>query len=64
MGLTGDRKLITEFYTANLSQSDCCIWTLLDFRVWRILYSKLETDKSDLSLCNQAVQNSEINILS
>ena len=36
---------------------------LLDFRVRRCLYSELETDKSDWSLCNQAVQNSEINIL-
>ena len=31
---------------------------LFDFRVWRCLYSELEMDKSDLSLCNQAVQNS------
>ena len=36
---------------------------LLDFRVWRCLYSELEIDKSDWSLCNQAVQNSVINIL-
>ena len=27
------------------------------------LYSELEIDKSDLSLCNQALQNSVINIL-
>ena len=40
--------------------------TLLDFRflVLCCLYSELQIDKSDLSLCNQAEQNSEINILS
>ena len=29
---------------------------------WLRLYSELEKDKSDWSLCNQAVQNSVINI--
>ena len=36
---------------------------LLDFPVWLCLFSELEIDKSDWSLCNQAVQNSVINIL-
>ena len=31
---------------------------------WPCLYSKLEIDKSDWSLCNQAVQNSEMDIVS
>ena len=38
-------------------------FALLDFRVWRCWYSELEIDESDWSLCNQAVQNSVINIL-
>ena len=39
--------------------------TLLDYRVWRCLYSELEkhVGKSDWLLCNQALQNSVINIL-
>ena len=56
--------------SANLSQSECPIrhcliseLALLDFRVGAAWFPSYIYKKFDWSLCNQAVQNSEINIL-
>ena len=58
LSLTG---IITNAKLGNQAVPNEALW--LAAWGWRCLYSELQTDKSDLSLYNQAVQNSVINIL-
>ena len=67
-------SLTTVFFTIwGPTRDKMLIYTLLDYRVTNQIYlattrktssAELEIDKSDLSFCNQAVQNLEINISS